>query len=310
MAGLLSVIVPVYNAEKYLPKCLDSIRNQTYEDIEVILINDGSTDNSENICEHYVKNDRRFILYNITNSGPACARNMGLEVARGDYISFVDSDDYIEPDIYEKLIYSIEHDMVQMAICNWYIYMNAKKRSDIGEKGIIKSKKLTYIIVSDDEKGGGGYLWNKVICKKTIYNNSGQLIKFNTEVDVYEDKIWLLKVLKNVHEIMLMDYVGYNYIVHEKSLTNRRYSDRIDNFIKAWKLIERELDDKLTKSIYEFRTLWFLTYFWNVFKERRSDLIQDYWYDNKSTVRLGLKGIREYGAYILIELIYKMMRIK
>lgn len=217
MAGLLSVIVPVYNAEKYLPKCLDSIRNQTYEDIEVILINDGSTDNSENICEHYVKNDRRFILYNITNSGPACARNMGLEVARGDYISFVDSDDYIEPDIYEKLIYSIEHDMVQMAICNWYIYMNAKKKSDIGEKGIIKSKKLTYIIVSDDEKGGGGYLWNKVICKKTIYNNSGQLIKFNTEVDVYEDKIWLLKVLKNVHEIMLMDYVGYNYIVHEKA---------------------------------------------------------------------------------------------
>ena len=190
-----------------------------------------------------------------------------------------------------------------------YIY-ECKKKSDIGEKGIIKSKKLTYIIASDDEKGGGGYLWNKVICKKTIYNNSGQLIKFNTEVDVYEDKIWLLKVLKNVHEIMLMDYVGYNYIVHEKSLTNRRYSDRIDNFIKAWKLIERELDDKLTKSIYEFRTLWFLTYFWNVFKERRSDLIQDYWYDNKSTVRLGLKGIREYGAYILIELIYKIMRIK
>ena len=190
-----------------------------------------------------------------------------------------------------------------------YIY-ECKKKSDIGEKGIIKSKKLTYIIAYDDEKGGGGYLWNKVICKKTIYNNSGQLIKFNTEVDVYEDKIWLLKVLKNVHEIMLMDYVGYNYIVHEKSLTNRRYSDRIDNFIKAWKLIERELDDKLTKSIYEFRTLWFLTYFWNVFKERRSDLIQDYWYDNKSTVRLGLKGIREYGAYILIELIYKIMRIK
>lgn len=113
----LSIVVPVYNVEQYLQECLQSIEQQTMEEFEVILINDGSTDASQAICEAYQDKDSRFRLINITNSGPAHARNVGIQSARGTYIGFVDSDDYIEKNMYEMLIKNIEKYNVDIAIC-------------------------------------------------------------------------------------------------------------------------------------------------------------------------------------------------
>ena len=100
----ISVIVPVYNVEKYLARCLDSIINQTLADIEIICINDGSTDNSLEILNDYAKKDSRIKIIDQTNAGLSCARNAGMQIAQGEYIGFVDSDDWIDLDFYEKLV--------------------------------------------------------------------------------------------------------------------------------------------------------------------------------------------------------------
>ena len=100
----ISVIVPVYNAETFLNKCIDSIRKQSYEALEIILINDGSLDGSGMICESYKKLDSRVKVIHQKNAGVSAARNAGLDIARGDFVTFVDSDDYIQPDMYQKMI--------------------------------------------------------------------------------------------------------------------------------------------------------------------------------------------------------------
>jgi len=108
---MISVIVPVYNVEKYLEECLDSIQNQTYSDIEVILVNDGSTDKSKEICGKYCKQDNRFQLLNQENQGLSAARNKGVEISTGEYIVFVDSDDIIKTNYLEKLMQYMAEDV-------------------------------------------------------------------------------------------------------------------------------------------------------------------------------------------------------
>lgn len=119
----LSIIVPIYNVEKYLPKCIDSILGQTYKDLELILVNDGSPDNSAKICDEYAQKDDRVIVIHKPNGGVSSARNAGLDRATGQYIGFVDPDDYITSDMYELMIKKLEVSNANMAICG-YDYMS------------------------------------------------------------------------------------------------------------------------------------------------------------------------------------------
>ena len=113
---MISVIIPMYNAEKYVEKCLKSIINQTYRDLQIIIVNDGSKDNSQAICEEIAKTDKRMILINTENKGAGSARNTGIENAQGEYISFIDSDDYVCPDYYERLLHMIENTGADIAV--------------------------------------------------------------------------------------------------------------------------------------------------------------------------------------------------
>ena len=123
---MISVIVPVYNAEKYLKKCLDSLVNQSYKDLEIILVNDGSQDGSEKICKDYEEKDSRIILINKNNGGPSSARNLGIEKANGEYLSFIDSDDYLALDFYEKLEKSITKNNADIAFCKYVLCYGEK----------------------------------------------------------------------------------------------------------------------------------------------------------------------------------------
>ena len=120
MNDLISVIVPVYNVEKYLRQCLESIINQTYKNLEIILVDDGSTDNSGNICEEYAPKDNRIKVIHKTNSGLSSARNAGLDICTGEYIGFVDSDDWLEPDMYEILHDKMIEDQADIVNCGFY----------------------------------------------------------------------------------------------------------------------------------------------------------------------------------------------
>ena len=116
----ISVIIPVYNVEKYLYRCVDSVLGQTYYNIEVILIDDGSTDSSPEICDEYQKRDKRVKVIHKKNSGAASSRNIGLSSAKGDYIAFIDSDDYIELDMYENMMKINEEYNCDIVLCDCY----------------------------------------------------------------------------------------------------------------------------------------------------------------------------------------------
>lgn len=119
--GLISVIVPVYNAEEYLMRGLDSLKNQTYADIEVILVDDGSTDSSGAICDRYAAEDPRFHVIHQNNLGAAAATNCGIEACHGDYLMFMDDDDYMAPDMGEKLLGVLLQEKVDISICGFFI---------------------------------------------------------------------------------------------------------------------------------------------------------------------------------------------
>ena len=123
---MISVIVPVYNVEPYLRKCLDSVINQTYKDMEILIVDDGSTDGSDDICDEY-KTDNRVKVFHTENRGLSCARNVGLDNAKGDWIGFVDSDDWIEPEMYELLIKGAEETGADIVECG--IFMEFKART-------------------------------------------------------------------------------------------------------------------------------------------------------------------------------------
>lgn len=118
--NLISIVVPIYNVEKYIPECVDSIIAQTYENIEIILVNDGSTDNSGSVCEEYAKKDARIKVIHKKNGGLSDARNAGIKIAKGEYIGFVDSDDWIETDMYEKLIKACLENNADISICGLF----------------------------------------------------------------------------------------------------------------------------------------------------------------------------------------------
>ena len=141
---LISIIIPVYNVEKYLRKCLDSIINQTYKKLEIILIDDGSTDNSGKICEEYAKKDDRIIVIHKENAGVSSARNRGIELANGKYIGFIDSDDWIEENMYETLYQNLLQFDVDISMCNYSIIRNHKKtfhKHDLEDGILIDNKK-------------------------------------------------------------------------------------------------------------------------------------------------------------------------
>ena len=116
----ISIVIPVYNAEKTLIRCLDSIQQQTYKDFEAILINDGSSDSSAEICQRYCEADKRFKLINQENSGPSKARNQGIDAAISKYLAFVDSDDYIEPNMLEEFFTAAEASSADLTVCGYF----------------------------------------------------------------------------------------------------------------------------------------------------------------------------------------------
>ena len=143
---MISIIIPIYNVEKYLEKCLDSILNQTYKNLEIILIDDGSTDNSPNICNSYCEKDKRIKIIHKNNEGVSSARNKGIELSKGKYIVFIDSDDYVSNEHIEVLYDCIISNNVDLVISNLI---------DISEDGII---------LNNEEKES--FLMNKDQCLK------------------------------------------------------------------------------------------------------------------------------------------------
>ena len=229
---MISVIVPVYNVEKYLEECLDSIQNQTYSDIEVILVNDGSLDNSKDICEKYCKEDNRFKLINQANQGQSVARNHGVAASTGEFIVFVDSDDIIRQDYLEVLIryMSEEVDIVESQF-------TVHKKEFFNEN----YKEINVIFEGDSEEAV------KAVPKHVLSVNPVTKLYRRSVVEavpyleglIFEDIYSGVGMLKYIRRIIKSDYTGYYYRQHGTSTMHRTFTEKnLNVFTVSDKLID------------------------------------------------------------------------
>lgn len=200
----ISVIVPVYNVELYLKECLDSIINQTYRDLEIILIDDGSTDMSSDICEEYAKKDDRIIVIHQSNQGSASAKNAGLRKASGEYLAFVDSDDFLQEDAYEFMVRQLENhhaDIIQC--CFRMLYQKSNREvNNIIDIQTVNNSEFLELFTKD---WTCGLLWDKLYKRnifKDIYFKEGHKI---------DDEFFTYKGVMNSKKILRVPHYIYNY---------------------------------------------------------------------------------------------------
>lgn len=221
----VSIIIPVYNVEKYLKKCIESILNQTYDNLEVILVNDGSIDSSRDICLHYAQNNDRIVYIEQKNLGPSAARNKGIDKAEGEYIQFIDADDYLPPDSVKKLVEAI--DISDFVIAGYY-NLTLKYEGIIEKKvnsewnGLYTKKELLSNWGDLVNKGMFHYTWNKLYKSNVVKNK----IKFNEDVKISEDMIFNIDYLSMVNKINIINTPVYYHIYYNHdSLTKKYHSE-------------------------------------------------------------------------------------
>jgi len=225
---LVSVIVPVYNVQDYLPKCIDSIINQTHKEIELILIDDGSTDSCGDICDRYAAKDKRIKVIHKTNGGLSSARNAGLDAAKGDFIIFVDSDDYIHSEMLETMANKLTDAQADIAICNYYFV--DYQGNTIEHDSTIQEEK----VLSQDEIMGllaKGWLPSVISCCKLYRRGIFETLRFPVG-RIHEDDFLAHRIMGNAQKILLLPDYFYYYLQREGSLSKGKFSikkfDRID----------------------------------------------------------------------------------
>lgn len=227
---LVSVIIPIYNSQDNIIDCINSVIDQTYKNIEILLVNDGSTDNSLSICKNFAKNDDRIKIIDIENQGVSVARNIGIEKSKGDYIIFVDSDDYIDSTIVEKMLNSIIKEDADVCQCGCNV-VDSKgkvlKTYDVPYKSTLNNEEIiNNIILPLFGKADGDTVVIQGFCVCKLFRKD--VIKdarFNKEQRIYQDRCFNIDVYLNVKKAIFIDESLYYYVVNSTSSTQRRRDD-------------------------------------------------------------------------------------
>ena len=219
----ISCIVPVYNVEKYLKKCIESILNQTFIDFEVILIDDGSTDESGKICDDYIKKDSRIRVIHKKNGGLSDARNVGIENARGRYLIFIDSDDYIDKNMLKTLYDLNIQNNTEISACDKAFVFEDTGKIEYGEENekihILNSEE-TFKIIVDFYKKLGMEMWNKLYLKDLFMG-----VRFPTG-KIFEDQATQYKLIFKAKKISYIEKSLYYYLRRNNSITTQIYNER------------------------------------------------------------------------------------
>lgn len=220
MNEIISVIVPVYNTEPYLKRCIESVLNQTYGKFELILVDDGSTDKSGLICDSYVENDKRIKVIHKKNTGVSDSRNVGLLHVTGKYFMFLDSDDSLERETLQKCYEKMELDDADGLVFGW----QQIKNNYIVEQGIYETNVLTdmkqavYDILADRHIYGGGYP-NKLWRTESFKHSLNEIPKFNNKLFYVEDMEWVIRMFLKSKKIIVIRNVFYNYYLRDNSVS-------------------------------------------------------------------------------------------
>ena len=216
----VSIIVPVYNVEEYLERCLDSLVNQTLKDIEIIIVNDGSTDGSKEIIQEYINKYKNIVYLEKKNGGLSSARNYGIPYAKGEYIGFVDSDDYVELTMYEKMYNKAVEEKSDMVECDFIWEYPNKKREDIGKMYSSKKEAIVEARV---------VAWNKIIKKDIIEKTK---ITFPEGLR-YEDIEFFYKIVPYLNKISFVKEELVHYVQRGSSIANTQ-NERTGEIFKIW----------------------------------------------------------------------------
>ena len=282
----ISVILPVYNSEKFLRKCIESVINQSYKNLEIIVINDGSKDNSLKILEEYEGKDNRIHIINKENTGVSDTRNVGIDVATGDYIAFVDGDDWIELEMLEKMLDNIERTGSDVLRCGYFRNYEDNTQKiirnscdDINERVLDKKYIKKHIIPKILSGEMPGYV-PVLLIKRDILK---EINHFDCRLAMREDTVFYIDLFLNIENLYIMDEPLYHYYYNENSASNssQNYIRNFDNLILVNeiikdKLIKKDLDNKKNQNIYNTTYARSIenTCF-NIFKTQDKNLIRE-----------------------------------
>ena len=220
MRPMVSIIVPVYNAEQYLRRCVDSILNQEYTDFEVFLVNDGSTDSSGDICEEYGNKDTRVIVIQKENTGVSDSRNLALDRARGKYLQFLDSDDWITPDATRLFVRAAEEYGCDMVISDFYRVVGERlsPKGDIEEEGVLTREEFAAHMMENPADFYYGVLWNKLYRRDIVEEHK---LRMDTDISWCEDFMFNLEYIRYAKVFYALHAPIYYYVKRKGSLASQ-----------------------------------------------------------------------------------------
>ncbi|MCQ4022209.1 MULTISPECIES: glycosyltransferase [unclassified Ruminococcus] len=251
----VSVIVPVYNVDMYLKRCIDSIINQIFTNIEIILVNDGSLDNSPQICDDYARLDSRIKVIHKKNGGLSDARNAGIAVSTGKYLAFIDSDDYVDPSYIAVLYYAAKRNNCDMSYCNYAIYKQDKgthKSINVRKPlpGVTNGKRMARLTMRDFRSRA--YVWNKLY-KRELFFNEDQI---RYPKMYFEDTATTVRLMYHADSVVVVDKCLYYYTKRPGSIVSHLDIKKMSDYINALGVLRNFLEKHGDYKHYKWSHRW------------------------------------------------------
>lgn len=236
----VTILSPCYNVEKFLPKCLDSIINQTYRDLQIVMIDDGSRDNTWSILQEYAAKDPRIEVYHQENQGVATTRNNLLDKVKGDYVLFVDSDDWIEPDMVEFLVTKATENQAEVAMCGMVVN-DTPVEAEYNESLMSKEDCIRAFLFHKELKGS---LWNKLVETSLLHN-----AKFHCGISYGEDALFCWHFFQKAQRAVMTDRQLYHYRMNDASLSHEGFGPKKFSAHTVWTTICKETEEKYPQFV-------------------------------------------------------------
>lgn len=293
MNFLISIIIPVYNSGRYLDKTLQSLINQTYDNLQIIVINDGSTDNSEDIIKKYIKNDKRIDYYKIENHGVSYARNYGLNVARGEFIMFVDSDDIIDHNMCFVLLENMIKYEADMSVCSFKIINNQTPINDYDNNLKYNIKQITDLKYACLFNLYKGFLWNKMYKKCVIEKYD---LKLDENIHMCEDLLFNFNYLDYSAKVVYTDAILYGYLISNDN-SSKKINEKWFSILKTYSELIIRFDDYETET----QNLIVLNLLYTLFEARvRCDILKMSYNDICNHYIIDISKVSKYYKNVMV----------
>ena len=301
---MISIIVPVYNCERFLDRCVESLVAQTCSEIEILLVNDGSKDGSLAVCRKWEARDKRVIVIDRPNGGVSAARNAGLDRARGDYIAFVDADDYVESTMYEKLVGVARERGADLVFCRYEKFDEHGEVTRIDERAELlglEQKNVAPFVYNGDKDLIGGFVWRSLFTREVVGGGRFPLDQAFNGVAVGEDVIFLLQAVLRAKKVCFLDECLYHYYQpaswSAKYVLNEGYGVCMRRYILALKKVlhafgEDDLADSQDFYAYDIVVSQYIAFRPSYRRDLKRLLKEDVFYRN-ATSRESLAAYRK-----------------